>query len=73
MKLGVNVLDVNFDTFKHKFTKCFKNQVQMEDMGTIECKTPSNRGDNILVSATAFDVTKVRIQINFIIIGRGSW
>ena len=36
----------------------------MDDMGTIECKTPSNRGDNILVSATAFDVTKVRMEIN---------
>ena len=36
-------------------------------MGTIECKTPSNRGDNILVSATAFDVTKVRIWITFIV------
>ena len=35
----------------------------MEDIGTIECKTPSNRGDNILVSATAFDVTKVRTTV----------
>ena len=40
----------------------------MDDMGTIECKTPSNRGDNILVSATAFDVTKVSVYgINFIV------
>ena len=52
----------------------------MDDMGTIECKTPSNRGDNILVSATAFDVTKVRtfIMVSSLLQlcrsgGRGSW
>ena len=68
----MNQLDVKehkeFDRLKHKFTICSKTQVQMDDMGTIECKTPSNRGDNILVSATAFDVTKVGIWINFTII-----
>jgi len=46
---------VNLGEGKHQL---IIHKVQMDDMGTIECKTPSNRGDNILVSATAFDVTK---------------
>ena len=30
----------------------------MEDLGVVECKTPSNRGDQLLLTSTAFDVTK---------------
>ena len=31
---------------------------RMEDLGVVECKTPSNRGAELLVSSTAFDVIK---------------
>ena len=34
------------------------HSIKMEDMGTVEAKTPSNRGDQMLTSSTAFDVTK---------------
>ena len=34
------------------------HNIKMEDMGTVEAKTPSNRGDQVLTSSTAFDVTK---------------
>jgi len=34
------------------------HHIKMEDIGTVECKTPSNRGDQVLTSSTAFDVAK---------------
>ena len=34
------------------------HNIKMEDMGLVEAKTPSNRGDQVLTSSTAFDVTK---------------
>ena len=46
---------VNLGEGKHQL---IIHRIRMEDMGTVECKTPSNRGDTMLTSATAFDVTK---------------
>jgi len=34
------------------------NKAQMGDMGTVSCKTPSNRGDEIIESKSAFTVIK---------------
>jgi len=34
------------------------NHAKMEDMGTVSCKTPSNRGDEVLESKSAFTVIK---------------
>ena len=34
------------------------HSIKMEDLGLVECRTPSNRGDQVLVSSATFDVTK---------------
>ena len=46
---------VNLGEGKHQL---IIHHINMEDLGTIEAKTPSNRGDQVLTSSTAFDVTK---------------
>ena len=46
---------VNLGEGKHQL---IVHSVSMADMGLVEVKTPSNRGDNLLTSATAFDVAK---------------
>jgi len=46
---------VNLGEGKHQL---IMHHIKMEDMGTVEAKTPSNRGDQMLTSSTAFDVTK---------------
>ena len=46
---------VNLGEGKHQL---IIHHIKMEDLGTIEAKTPSNRGDQMLTSSTAFDVTK---------------
>ena len=46
---------VNLGDGKHQLVL---HAIRMEDMGTVEVRTPSNRGDGMLVSSTTFDVAK---------------
>ena len=46
---------VNLGEGKHQL---IIHSIRMEDMGLVEAKTPSNRGETLLTSATAFDVAK---------------
>jgi hypothetical protein len=46
---------VNLGEGKHQL---IVHTIRMEDMGLVEAKTPSNRGDTLLTSAAAFDVAK---------------
>ncbi|XP_023324296.1 twitchin isoform X2 [Eurytemora carolleeae] len=46
---------VNLGEGKHQL---IIHSIKMEDLGLVECRTPSNRGDQVLVSSATFDVTK---------------
>jgi hypothetical protein len=46
---------VNLGEGKHQLIML---SISMDDMGLVEAKTPSNRGDTMITSAAAFDVAK---------------
>ena len=46
---------VNLGQGKHQL---IIHNIKMEDLGVVECKTPSNRGNAMLTTCTAFDVAK---------------
>jgi hypothetical protein len=46
---------VNLGEGKHQL---ILHSITMEDMGLVEVKTPSNRGDTLITSSAAFDVAK---------------
>lgn len=46
---------VNLGEGKHQL---IIHRIKMEDLGLVECRTPSNRGNTMLTTSTSFDVAK---------------